>query len=129
MPQVILVSDWLISKNHVVHGYYGNPNIIFVLQVMIMLSVMLYIHGYHDNYNIIFVLQMMIMWSVMLYIVTMTIIILYLYYITDDDVVSYVVHGKVKKNICVFTVTCQKNLGLCGQHYFFFFFYYRQSRK
>ena len=36
-----------------------------------------------------------------------------------------------KKNICVFTVTCQKNLGSVGQHYFFIsiFFYYRQNRK
>jgi hypothetical protein len=25
-----------------------------------------------------------------------------------------------KKNICVFTVTCQKNLGSVGQDYFFF---------
>jgi hypothetical protein len=24
-----------------------------------------------------------------------------------------------KKNTCVFTVTCQKNLGLVGQHFFF----------
>jgi hypothetical protein len=27
-----------------------------------------------------------------------------------------------KKNICVFTVTCQKNLGSVGQDYFFYFF-------
>jgi hypothetical protein len=29
-----------------------------------------------------------------------------------------------KKNICVFTVTCQKNLGSVGINFFFFFFYY-----
>ena len=34
-----------------------------------------------------------------------------------------------KKNICVFTVTCQKNLGSVGRHYYFFFFNYRQNRK
>ena len=28
-----------------------------------------------------------------------------------------------KKNICVFTVTCQKNLGSVGRDIFFFFFY------
>jgi hypothetical protein len=32
-----------------------------------------------------------------------------------------------KKNICVFTATCQKNLGSVGRDYFFF--YYRQNRK
>ena len=34
-----------------------------------------------------------------------------------------------KKNICVFTVTCQKNLGSVGRINFFFFIYYRQNRK
>ena len=29
---------------------------------------------------------------------------------------------KAKKKICVFTVTCQKNLGSVGQDYYFFFF-------
>ena len=29
-----------------------------------------------------------------------------------------------KKNICVFTVTCQKNLGSVGQDNFFFFFFF-----
>ena len=29
-----------------------------------------------------------------------------------------------KKNICVFTVTCQKNLGSVGRHYFFYFFFF-----
>ena len=28
-----------------------------------------------------------------------------------------------KKNICVFTVTCQKNLGSVGRDFFFFFFF------
>ena len=28
---------------------------------------------------------------------------------------------KANKNICVFTVTCQKNLGSDGRHSFFFF--------
>ena len=28
-----------------------------------------------------------------------------------------------KKNICVFTVTCQKNIGSVGRHQFFFFFF------
>jgi hypothetical protein len=39
--------------------------------------------------------------------------------------------AKAKKYICVFTVTCQKNLGSVGRdyYYFFFFFYYRQNRK
>jgi hypothetical protein len=31
------------------------------------------------------------------------------------------VHNKAKKNICVFTVTCQKNLGSVGIFFFFFF--------
>ena len=26
-----------------------------------------------------------------------------------------------KKNICVFTVTCQKNLGSVGRHYYYYF--------
>ena len=34
-----------------------------------------------------------------------------------------------KNNICVFTVTCQKNLGSVGRDFFNFFFYYRQNRK
>ena len=57
--------------SYVVHGYHDNYYIIFVLQMMIMWSVIV-VHGYHGNYNIIFVLQVMIMWSVMLYMGTMT---------------------------------------------------------
>jgi hypothetical protein len=34
----------------------------------------------------------------------------------------YVYPVRTNKNICVFTVTCQKNLGLVGQDNFFFFF-------
>ena len=31
---------------------------------------------------------------------------------------------KAKKNVCVFTVTCQKNIGSVGRHTFFFFFFF-----
>ena len=36
-----------------------------------------------------------------------------------------------KKNICVFTVTCQKNLGSVGRHYIFvfYFFFFKLSAK
>ena len=34
-----------------------------------------------------------------------------------------------KKNICVFTVTCQINLGLALFFIFIFIFYYRQNQK
>ena len=33
---------------------------------------------------------------------------------------------QAKKNICVFTVTCQKNLGSVGIK-FFYYYYYRQN--
>ena len=38
------------------------------------------------------------------------------------------IHTKAKKKICVFTVTCQKNLGSVGQDNFFYF-HYQQNRK
>ena len=34
-----------------------------------------------------------------------------------------------KKNICVFTVTCQKNQGSVGIKFFISYFFYRQNRK
>ena len=44
---------------------------------------------------------------------------------------SFGVRIRPKKNICVFTVTCQKNLGSVGRDKFFliFYYYYRQNRK
>ena len=37
---------------------------------------------------------------------------------------------KIYNNVCVFIVTCQKNLGSVGRDQFFIlFFYYRQNRK
>jgi hypothetical protein len=36
---------------------------------------------------------------------------------------------KAKQKICVFTVTCQKNLGSVGRHWIFFPPYYQQNRK
>ena len=40
--------------------------------------------------------------------------------------VVYDLRTRPKKNICVFTVTCQKNLGSVGINYFF---NYRQNRN
>jgi hypothetical protein len=47
----------------------------------------------------------------------------YLLQVTDK-----LYHIRPKKNICVFTVTCQKNIGSVGIN-FFFFLNYRQNRK
>ena len=38
-----------------------------------------------------------------------------------DKLIDPLRGNKAKKNICVFTVTCQKNLGSVGWPFFFFF--------
>ena len=43
-------------------------------------------------------------------------------YISHEETKKVNVIIRPKKNICVFTVTCQKNLGSVGRHSFFFFF-------
>ena len=45
------------------------------------------------------------------------------YHEIEDTLHDYItVHVRPNKYICVFTVTCQKNLGSVGRDNFFFFF-------